>query len=169
MSIHENIALKDFYFLNLEINAQCTNLLFGLAYCIQAVGDISTYSGYPTTSQFYSLTSATYTSTTATLPPLAAASPTTTPQFLKASGTFANCDYYINYQDVVGIVDQSQSSDLSVLTATVNNCDYLASEWGVTISNLLSWNPSLSSISPCALQPNSSYCVFQNDASAQRE
>lgn len=67
VSIHQNIALKDFYFLNPKINANCTNLLLGLAYCVQAVGDISTYSGYPS-SKIYTLTSLTYTTTKSTLP-----------------------------------------------------------------------------------------------------
>jgi hypothetical protein len=40
------IALSEFYFLNPEINSTCGNLLLGLSYCVQAVGDISTYPGY---------------------------------------------------------------------------------------------------------------------------
>ncbi len=111
----------------------------------------------------------TYTTTTSTLPPVVSASPTTVAQFPTASGTIAGCDDYVNYQDLQGIVDQSKSPDVSVLTANVNSCDYLAAEWDVTLDDLLTWNPSLSSISPCALQPNSSYCVLQSNASALRE
>lgn len=155
--------------MNPEINANCANLLLGLAYCIQAVGDISTYSGYQSSSQFYSLTSMTYTPTTWTLPPVPSASATMVAQFPTASGTIANCEDYVNYQDVHGFVDHSKSPDVSVLTANVNSCVYLAAEWSVTVGDLLTWNPSLSSVRPCALQPNSSYCVLQSNASALRE
>lgn len=42
-----SVALADFYFLNPELNStSCNNLIAGLSYCVQAVGDISTYPGY---------------------------------------------------------------------------------------------------------------------------
>ncbi|KAL4739532.1 hypothetical protein BDV11DRAFT_169947 [Aspergillus similis] len=41
------ISLGDFYFLNPEVNStSCNSLLAGSSYCVQAVGDIATYSGY---------------------------------------------------------------------------------------------------------------------------
>ncbi|KAK4241774.1 hypothetical protein C8A03DRAFT_30079 [Achaetomium macrosporum] len=41
------ISLNDFYFLNLEVNGtSCNNLVLGSAYCVQAVGDINTYTSY---------------------------------------------------------------------------------------------------------------------------
>ena len=47
VTVQEGISLQDFYFLNPEINSTtCGNLLLGESYCVQAVGDISTYPGY---------------------------------------------------------------------------------------------------------------------------
>ncbi|KAL4872891.1 hypothetical protein BDV12DRAFT_192829 [Aspergillus spectabilis] len=47
LTVMMGISLSDFYFLNPEVNSpNCTNLLTGYAYCVQAVGDISTYPGY---------------------------------------------------------------------------------------------------------------------------
>ncbi|CZR61077.1 uncharacterized protein PAC_10973 [Phialocephala subalpina] len=41
-----SIQLDDFYFLNPEINSNCTNLLEDTSYCVQPVGYISTHPGY---------------------------------------------------------------------------------------------------------------------------
>ncbi|KAJ0286203.1 hypothetical protein COL940_003132 [Colletotrichum noveboracense] len=42
-----SISLADFYFLNPEINStSCNNLYLDYSYCVQPVGDISTYAGY---------------------------------------------------------------------------------------------------------------------------
>lgn len=60
VSSAQNIALKDFYFLNPEINANCTNLLPGLAYCVQPVRDIAIYDNYLKTTNSITLTSASY-------------------------------------------------------------------------------------------------------------
>ena len=50
----------DFYFLNLEIDANYTNLELGEAYCIAAVGDISTYSGYLVITPLFTVTIASF-------------------------------------------------------------------------------------------------------------
>jgi hypothetical protein len=39
------ISLEDFRFLNSATNENCTNLYADESYCVQAVGDINTYSG----------------------------------------------------------------------------------------------------------------------------
>lgn len=47
VSTNQGIALQEFYFLNPELNTtSCSNLFLGYSYCVAAVGDISTYSGY---------------------------------------------------------------------------------------------------------------------------
>ncbi|KAI4756385.1 hypothetical protein E4T52_11517 [Aureobasidium sp. EXF-3400] len=47
VTVQEGISLKDFYFLNPEINSTtCSNLLLGYSYCVAPVGDISLYPGY---------------------------------------------------------------------------------------------------------------------------
>ncbi|CAP66959.1 uncharacterized protein PODANS_4_5600 [Podospora anserina S mat+] len=48
VALANGITLEDFYYLNPKLNTKCTNLLLDIAYCVAAVGDISTYSDYPT-------------------------------------------------------------------------------------------------------------------------
>lgn len=134
VSIHQNIALKDFYFLNPQINANCTNLLLGLAYCVQAVGDISTYSGYPSSSKLYTLTSLMYTTTTSILPAVPASTTALTP-LPTAPGTVLDCQAYVEYVAVPGFTDQSQSPDVSVITDKINSSDYVISAYGVALSD----------------------------------
>lgn len=47
-----SISLEDFVFLNPSINSNCTNLLLGISYCVEPVGDskISTYQKWHFTS-----------------------------------------------------------------------------------------------------------------------
>lgn len=40
------ISFDDFLFLNPSVNKGCSNLIPGENYCLEAVGDISTYPGY---------------------------------------------------------------------------------------------------------------------------
>lgn len=60
VSVANSISITNFYFLNPEIDANCTNLELGEAYCIAAVGDISIYSGYPTTTPLFTVTTASF-------------------------------------------------------------------------------------------------------------
>ena len=46
VSLKFSIALKDLYFLNPAIDANCTNLLLGISHCVQPVGTISMCPGY---------------------------------------------------------------------------------------------------------------------------
>ena len=161
LSVTYSIALKDFYFLNPEINTNCTNLLLGLAYCVQAVGNIATYSGY-STSQFFSLTSASYsTETTTTATEYPVPSVTNEPQLPTASGTVPSCSIYRNYETVSPIIDQSQSADITLVTDFINSCTYLTGAYGVDITDLLSWNPSLTADN-CTLKSGYSYCIELN-------
>lgn len=43
VTIKYGISLSDFIFLNPSINSNCTNLLFGINYCVQPVGDSKYY------------------------------------------------------------------------------------------------------------------------------
>lgn len=161
VSINQGISSKDFYFLNPEINADCTNLLLGLAYCVQAVGSIQTYSGYPTASQYITLTSATYstTSVNATQPYLLPI-PTAAPDLPLASGTISGCDTYRNYKEVADDTSVNQT-----VTSMLNSCRYMGSVYGVTTDQLLSWNPSLSA-DACSFSSGSRYCVIRHAANA---
>ena len=49
VSVANYLSLSDFYFLNPEINENCTNLELGVAYCVEPVGNLATYSGYTKT------------------------------------------------------------------------------------------------------------------------
>ena len=153
--------MKDFYFFNPDINANCTNLLLGLAYCVQAVGNIATYSGIPTTSQYTTFTLISYSTLTAitTADEVRPTLPRES-QLPTASRNLSNCDSCRNFVAVRGIVDQSESPDISTTIAFVNSCIYIAGAYHVAISDLMSWNPSLSADN-CALQPGFSYCVVQ--------
>ncbi|GIC84370.1 uncharacterized protein Aud_000186 [Aspergillus udagawae] len=148
VSMANSISLTDFYFLNPEIDAKCTNLELGEAYCVAPVGAITTYSGYTVTGGW-----ATITVPTASFPSVNTAIPTSTgdpgylyvPVYLPtAPGTIEGCDKYQNYSDY---------GDLS-------SCTWVAEISELTTDQLLEWNPSLSSnLTTCALQPGYSYCV----------
>lgn len=58
VSLKFNIILADFYFLNLELDSNYTNLLLGFNYCVAPVGDITTYPGHRVASSTFSITSA---------------------------------------------------------------------------------------------------------------
>ncbi|TPX15256.1 uncharacterized protein E0L32_004533 [Thyridium curvatum] len=153
ISVANGLTLDDFYFLNPSVDAQCTNLLLGVAYCVAPVGDILTYSGHPKPTQ--SGPWATLTVPTASYPPVNTEITTTkgdpgyvatTSLLPTASGTVPECPVYRNFN--------ANQSDL-------NACGYVAYAYGVTVDQLQQWNPSLGGGdgSACALQKGFSYCV----------
>ncbi|OTB16721.1 carbohydrate-binding module family 50 protein [Daldinia sp. EC12] len=159
VSIRQSISLRDFYFLNPSIDANCTNLLLDIAFCVLPVGDINTYSGYPySTSSMYSLTRSAYVTTTPTLPTVVVS---TTPisSLPTAPGTLANCADYVEYIPVQSVADQSQQPDVPLFTDSINSCDFATTGFGVSLDDFLLWNPSLSSVDPCRLQKGYSYCA----------
>ena len=76
--------------------------------------------------------------------------PTPTP-----SGSTPNCSQYAIWQN--GTEIDSEKPDY------VNSCGFVAYYYSITVGNLLTWNPALSSpsgnMSKCSLQPGSKYCV----------
>jgi hypothetical protein len=164
VSIQQGISSKDFYFLNPEIDSNCTNLLLGLAYCVQAVGTIQTYSGYPTTSQFIKLTSATYSTANATQPYLFPI-PTMLPDLPLASGTMTDCQMYRNQRETADTTSMNKTAP-----SDADYCRIIAPVYGVTVDQLVSWNPSLSS-KDCAFSPGYRYCVLRqyDDAAKGKE
>ncbi|KAF4211708.1 hypothetical protein CNMCM5878_002269 [Aspergillus fumigatiaffinis] len=54
-----SISMDDLMFLNPQLDANCTSLWLGNSYCVQAVGNIKTYSGYGTTTTSYPALSST--------------------------------------------------------------------------------------------------------------
>ncbi|KAL5330732.1 hypothetical protein ACEPPN_000252 [Leptodophora sp. 'Broadleaf-Isolate-01'] len=144
VSIAYSISLSDFYFLNPEINANCTNLDLGIAYCVQAVGSISTYSGYPTTTPIYTLTSLSYATTTVNFSTVANVA-TPIVALSTAPGTISDCSAYIEWVEVPDLAEQASATDVSVLTDFLNDCNYAVSAYGVDLADFLSWNPVLAS------------------------
>ncbi|KAK3369408.1 hypothetical protein B0T24DRAFT_707942 [Lasiosphaeria ovina] len=154
LSITFSIILSDFYFLNPEVYTNCTNLLLGVAYCVFPVGNIATYSGYiaPPTMPI--------TVPPATFSSVNTANPSTTvhanpgyvfQQLPMASGTIQGCASYANFND-------------NTTDASLNSCSYIAYAYGVELSDLLAWNPSLSKdATACALQRGLSYCVQKTE------
>jgi hypothetical protein len=91
----------DFNFLNPEIDANCTNLELGEAYCIAAVGDISTYSGYPVTTHLFTVATASFPAVD-TSDPKATSDPGYKPTYLPAArDTLTNCQRYANYDNTI--------------------------------------------------------------------
>ena len=154
VSVANGITLTDFYFLNPEINSNCTNLLLGSAYCVEAVGNIATYSGYSTSGGAnYSVPPATFSSVNTAIQTV---TPTgylySTSPMPTASGTISGCAVYANYNS-----SANGPSD----------CNDIASEYDITTSQLISWNPSLSSnLSICALTNGYRYCMRQTNSTS---
>ncbi|CAI7646710.1 unnamed protein product, partial [Penicillium palitans] len=130
ISLKYAISLSDFYFLNPQIDSNCTNLWLDTSYCVEAVGNIATYTGYFTSTAAYISTKPA--STTYTPIPVVTATPEPT-----ASGTIEGCAVYKN----------AFRSTLANGT-TLNSCNNWASIGDVTVDDLLSWNPSLSATPP---------------------
>lgn len=151
MSVANYISLSDFYFLNPGINENCTNLDLGVAYCVEPVGDIATYSGYTLTrGPTITVSPATFSSVNTAIP-TSSGDPgytATTSLLPTASGTIQGCGVYRNYDSTNGL----------------NDCSYIAYAYDVTIDQLLAWNPSLSSnFSACDFQSGYSYCALQSE------
>lgn len=146
-----SLSLDDFYFLNPALDTSCTNLQLGVAYCVKAVGEITTYPGYSTTAPSTTFTRPATTSTVYVTVPTETLNP-------HASGTVEGCDLYQNYFDSSSLVDAYGSPNYTV---TTNDCTSVAAENRISLSELLEWNPSLTSDN-CQLQAGYSYCVQKN-------
>ncbi|KAJ5976984.1 hypothetical protein N7501_000326, partial [Penicillium viridicatum] len=138
------------------------------SYCVKAVGDISTYSGYGGTSHTKCIHKGTIASSclaTTTLPtdtywdfplPVNATSMSTSVSVYTtlpaASGTVSSCVQYEQYYKP----GPKRSN-------TINSCDYITHFIGITVDELLQLNPSLSynDSNPrnCSLQKGYRYCV----------
>jgi hypothetical protein len=124
------------------------NLELGEAYCIAAVGDISTYSGYPVTTSLFTVTTDSFPAVdtsipTATSDPGFVYTPTYPPT---APDTVTNCQRYANYDNT---------------TYNLNSCKWVAWLNEVTTADFLDWDHSLNTnLSLCAMQPGYSYCAI---------
>ncbi|CAP64831.1 uncharacterized protein PODANS_5_3800 [Podospora anserina S mat+] len=145
ISLKFSISVDGFYFLNPNLDKNCTNLWKDTAYCVKPVGNIVTYPGYKTST-------ATTSFTRPTPQPTASAAPIPIPTLHpKAPGTVNECFLHRNAWE-------SSFMANNPLFAGGNNCTSWASVGDVTIQQLLEWNPSLSA-TKCEFKPGSSYCV----------
>lgn len=163
------ISLEDFYFLNPEVNStNCNNLEAGYSYCVQAVGNINTYSGYGGTTSRQCIVNgsiaasclATTTVATDTYWSFPAPTNATTTSVISstplpvAPGTPTDCDGYEIYSN---LTTNSTSN-------TPNTCAFIAWYAGLPIDELLELNPSLSyntsNPSACVLEQGYRYCLL---------
>ncbi|KAA8652732.1 uncharacterized protein ATNIH1004_001637 [Aspergillus tanneri] len=161
LTVMMGISLTDFYFLNPEVKkANCTNLQPGSSYCVQAVGDIATYTGYGGKTDpcmtipipISCLATGPVTTDTAwTFPTYTTTKTPQTTSLPLAPGTLTNCSAYAEYL----------TSPRN--TTTINSCYVVASFFDEDVENFVSWNPSLSydpgSPGNCQLQPGYQYCA----------
>lgn len=153
LTLKFGISLADFLFLNTGVNANCTNLFAKESYCVQAVGDINTYSGRP---GYMSITidpSAIFTGVPFTQLPDATASPYTrlyTP-LPTATGTRDDCVHYFAGDDYQVNVTGSTFASPCLLAAAVYNVD---------LDSFAAWNVGLGDVtsSSCAFEKGVSYC-----------
>jgi hypothetical protein len=76
----------------------------------------------------------------------------TDPLWSTAAGTLNDCEIYLN------AFSKSLSSAMDV--DEINSCDIWAAQAGVTVQDLIAWNPSLSA-GNCVLQEGKSYCILK--------
>ncbi|KAF3898088.1 Carbohydrate-binding module family 50 protein [Trichophyton interdigitale] len=144
ISLKFGISLKDFYFLNPQVNHKCENLWLNYSYCVQPVGDIGTYTGYPISTPSVTFTRPSPTSTSASPTRTEVWTPVPSPL---APGTIEGCYLYEN------AYDEESASD-----ASLNLCWWWAANGEVDIQEFLAWNPSLLN-EDCHLKPGYRYCI----------
>jgi hypothetical protein len=177
ISVQFSITLADFYFLNPHLDSTCSNLWRDTAYCVQAVGSITTYPAYPTSTpgsltRPYTLTSETFTTESwSTVAPNVPSAPVET-QHPFAPGSWSNCTMYRNGAEKPQFVDQSaEEVNRESYWASLYYCNNTAAAFGVSMEQLLTWNPSLMSSSSngnCILLPNFRYCTLVGDGEYDR-
>ena len=155
VSVANYISLSDFLFLNPEINKDCSNLDLGIAYCVEPVGNLATYSGYTTAAgPTITISSATFSTVNTAIPTATSGGGYTATSSLlpKGSGTIDGCKTYRNYDAINNL----------------NECSYIEYAYGATNDQLVTWNPSLSrDVSTCNFQSGFSYCVSQSTGSSK--
>ncbi|KAF7853632.1 hypothetical protein EAF04_010623 [Stromatinia cepivora] len=168
ISIAMGISITDFYFLNPMVNSTCGNLWTDTYYCVEAVGNIATYSGYGGTSTTKNPCSqikapaSCFVTTYATTTPFtwpAVGNITTTASALSpnliptsnlplAPGTSGSCGQYARY---------------FFSKFNINTCGAIAHFYDLNVADFVAWNPSLTwnanKATSCVLRPGYRYCV----------
>ncbi|KAF7184685.1 hypothetical protein CNMCM7691_006047 [Aspergillus felis] len=149
-----NIGLNDFIFLNPDVNANCTNLWLNYSYCVQPVGEISTYPGY-------------LPGPTATRPPFTAGPSTSIPWYDPDPTQDADLV-------VIPLANLTRTDCWDYIWINSTDPDRLGCwdyAWaaGVEPDQFALWNPSIDQNAedsleptydyPCTLTPSVSYCI----------
>ncbi|KAK4442800.1 hypothetical protein QBC34DRAFT_312355 [Podospora aff. communis PSN243] len=155
ISITFGITLDDLLFLNPQLNQNCTNLWLNTSYCVQPVGNIATYTSYPT-----SIISTSFTrpppEPTPSFTPLSAP-----PELPRAPGTIESCILYVNGASPNPTTTFNNNTTTNP-DSDLNSCDSWARTVNVQTLDLLEWNPSLSPQN-CSFSPGFSYCARKWD------
>ncbi|OJJ03023.1 hypothetical protein ASPVEDRAFT_712823 [Aspergillus versicolor CBS 583.65] len=140
-----SISREDFLILNPGLDANCTNLLLGVSYCVLPVGDMENYPGAPgympsiSKIPWDSLPDATYT-------------PMLNPDKLPLAPR--------TVKDCATIFD---GRDLQFNFPGVSGCQVVHAFWGVSVPDLMQWNPSLkgtsSNSTDCNFSKEYRYCI----------
>ncbi|KAJ5136402.1 hypothetical protein N7448_004956 [Penicillium atrosanguineum] len=152
VSLAQSISLTDFYFLNPEIDANYTNLQLDEAYCVKAVGSITSYPNYTVTGVLLiTITPVNFTYVNTAIP-TATSDPgyeyTGTPLLPTASGTISGCYDYENPSNYT------------------SQCVDMAAGYGISMKQLVAWNLSLeNNASTCNLNMANSYCILRYENS----
>ncbi|KAL2854915.1 hypothetical protein BJY01DRAFT_257326 [Aspergillus pseudoustus] len=160
IAVMMRISLRDFYFLNPEFdNPNCTNLMAGFFFCVQAFGDIDTYPGYaPHPNPCFNhpipascLATGPFTTAPYWEWPIYTTTRTQTTSLPLASGSLENCAAYAYH-----ITSRRNSTSM-------NSCYVVANFYDQDVHDFVLWNPSLSynpdDPAACQLQPGYSYCA----------
>ncbi|KAL7937883.1 carbohydrate-binding module family 50 protein [Trichoderma chlorosporum] len=179
ISASQGISLNDLLFLNPMVNSTCGNLLSDMYYCVEAVGNIATYSGYkPAGTRYprppcfepdatskcfgvgYMTTPVTFSwPPVGTQPPKTTSFPRVTPlqDLPLAPGTPDSCSKYTQYYK-------------SSTKRNINECGWKAWFHSLNVTQFISWNPSLSfdraNVSACVLLPGYRYCIREPGTTA---
>ncbi|KAJ6107455.1 hypothetical protein N7523_008778 [Penicillium sp. IBT 18751x] len=129
VSLAQSISLTDFYFLNPEIDTNCTNLQLDEAYCVKAVGSITNYPNYTVTGVLpITITPVNFTYVNTAIPTATSDTGyeyTRTPLLPTALGTISG---YYDYENPSNYTSQ---------------CVDMAAGYGIPMKQLVAWNPSL--------------------------
>jgi hypothetical protein len=165
-----------------EINADCTNLIAGKSYCLEAVGDIATYTSYggdggldsnpclqtaAPSSCFLNLSSfptVPYWSLGATV----VGDKTISTVHPVVTGTPATCYEYEEYISFEFL--NSTDPTIRETEAIINSCASVAAWHKIDLDDFLLWKPSLASqnSTSCILLEGYQYCIVPNSPSASK-
>ncbi|KAL4810587.1 hypothetical protein BDV18DRAFT_155199 [Aspergillus unguis] len=146
IAMANGIQMKDLYFLNPDIDTNCTNLWLDYNYCVLPVGNIETYAGYGGTSDTTSATNWVPT-VTAPLTDLTILSTSLTPWKPIVTATTAP------------MAERTRKGCVEYRDNTMGDvpCDWLAP--GVSVVHFAEWNPSVDYWN-CTLTNNTRYCTL---------